>query len=388
MDEAFNATPASARHTVDIGEIIIGDRHRRDLGDIDGLARSIGNVGLLHPVVLRTDKRLIAGERRLAACKQLGWTDIPVTLLDLDEIVRGEQAENFDRKDFTWTEAVSIGRELAPMIEAAAKERMIAAHASPGKLPQQEHGRARDQIAAATGKKARSLDKATAIVVAAEAEPDKFGKLAEDMDRTGRVDGPFKRLNVIRQAAAIRAEPPPYPNRGPYRVIVADPPWPYENRKEDPSHRATHPYPQMSIAQICAEREKILAIAHADLIFWLWTTNHHMQESYQVLDALGLESKTILTWAKDRFGTGDWLRGQTEHCHMAVRGKPTVHLTNQSTLLHGPLRENSRKPDEFFGFVEMLCPAPRYAYLFSRTERDGWDSHGDQTKLFAEAAPC
>lgn len=52
---------------------------------------------------------------------------------------------------------------------------------------------------------------------AAEAEPEKFGKLVADMDRTGRVDGPYKRLRVMRQAEAIRKEPPPLPNRRPYR---------------------------------------------------------------------------------------------------------------------------------------------------------------------------
>jgi N6-adenosine-specific RNA methylase IME4 len=196
------------------------------------------------------------------------------------------------------------------------------------------------------------------------------------MDRSGRVNGPYKRLKVIKQAAAIRDEPPPLPGNGPYRVIVADPPWPYEVRKDAPSHRATHPYPQMSIEQICAFNAA--TIAHEDCILWLWTTNHHMRESYAVLDAWGFQSRTILTWAKNRMGTGDWLRGQTEHCHQAVRGKPTVMLTNQTTLLHGPLRNNSQKPDEFYDLVETLCPAPRYAYLFSRNSRDGWDCHGDE----------
>jgi N6-adenosine-specific RNA methylase IME4 len=377
----------SAGPMLPIADIAVGERHRREMGDIEALARSIDAVGLLHPIVVRPDGKLIAGERRLMACKSLGWETIPVTAVDIDKIARGEAAENFDRKDFTWTEAVSIGRELAPAIEAAAKDRQGRPGAErSGKLPEHEKGQARDKVAKAVGKRARSLVKAEAIVAAAEAEPEKFAKLVEDMDRTGRVDGPFKRLKVARQAAAIRAEPPPYPNRGPYRVIVLDPPWPYENRKEDPSHRATHPYPQMSIAQICAERDKILAIAHPDLIVWLWTTNHHMRESFAVLDALGVVPKTMLTWVKDKMGTGDWLRGQTEHCHMAVRGKPTVHLTNQTTLLHGPLRENSRKPDEFFPFVEGLCPAPRYAYLFARTERESWDCHGDETGLFGKAA--
>ncbi len=104
-----------------------------------------------------------------------------------------------------------------------------------------------------------------------------------------------------------------------------------------------------------------------------------MREAFTVLDAWGFKQKTILTWAKDRMGTGDWLRGQTEHCLLAVRGKPVVELTNQTTLLHGPLRANSQKPVEFYDFIERLCPAPRYAYLFSRYgHNEKWDCHGDE----------
>jgi len=78
-------------------------------------------------------------------------------------------------------------------------------------------------------------------------------------------------------------------------------------------------------------------------------------------------------------GMGDWLRGQTEHCIMAVRGKPVVTLTNQTTLLHAPVRGHSQKPVEFYDLVESLCPAPRYADLFSRyRHNDKWDCHGDE----------
>jgi hypothetical protein len=48
-------------------------------------------------------------------------------------------------------------------------------------------------------------------------------------------------------------------------------------------------------------------------------------------------------------GIGDWLRGQTEHCLMAVRGKPTVSLSNETTLLRAPVRAHSQKPEEFYG---------------------------------------
>ena len=233
-----------------ISKIKIGKRHRLDLGDIKSLAASIKAVGLLHPVVIRPDGRLIAGERRMAAFKSLGRTEIPATVVDIKSIVLGEAAENFDRKDFTLSEAVAIKREIEPEIKAEAKERMLAGKPC-GKLPPGVKGKARDEVAKFTGVKPRTLEKAEAVVKAAEDNPAKFGKLKDEMDRTGRVDGAFKRLKVARQAAAIKAEAPPLPNQGPYRVIVVDPPWPYEVRQEDPSHRAVHPYPLMSIKQIC-----------------------------------------------------------------------------------------------------------------------------------------
>ena len=73
---------------VRIADIQIGERHRKDMGDIEGLARSIDEIGLLHPVVVRPDGTLVAGERRIKACLLLGWQDIPVTVIDLDAIIR------------------------------------------------------------------------------------------------------------------------------------------------------------------------------------------------------------------------------------------------------------------------------------------------------------
>ena len=63
-----------------IGEITIGERHRRDLGDIDSLAQSMAAIGLLNPITITPDGRLLCGERRLRAAQLLGWQTIPVTI--------------------------------------------------------------------------------------------------------------------------------------------------------------------------------------------------------------------------------------------------------------------------------------------------------------------
>jgi ParB family chromosome partitioning protein len=64
-----------------ITDITIGERVRRDMGDIADLAESIRKIGLLNAVVVTSDGTLVAGARRLAACRSLGWKTIPVTIL-------------------------------------------------------------------------------------------------------------------------------------------------------------------------------------------------------------------------------------------------------------------------------------------------------------------
>jgi ParB family chromosome partitioning protein len=87
------------------------------------LAANIHDIGLLHPIVIKPDGTLIAGQLRLRAAQLLGWAEIPVTVMDLDAVVHGEYAENTFRKNFTLSEAVAIKRALEPIERAAAKER-------------------------------------------------------------------------------------------------------------------------------------------------------------------------------------------------------------------------------------------------------------------------
>jgi N6-adenosine-specific RNA methylase IME4 len=149
----------------------------------------------------------------------------------------------------------------------------------------------------------------------------------------------------------------------------------------------------MSIAEICKHGLDVASIMHEDAVIFMWVTNFVLAQGIHktVLDAWGWEAKTVITWPKPKMGTGDWLRSQTEHVVMAVRGKPVVQSANLTTLLQAPfhlVRRNaySAKPVEFYNFVESLCPAPRYADLFSRYQHnEKWDCHGDEAPR-AEAA--
>lgn len=66
---------------VKIGSVKTADFNPPDRSEeekILGLKGSIEEIGLLYPVLVNPKMELVDGHRRLAACKLLGWTEIPV----------------------------------------------------------------------------------------------------------------------------------------------------------------------------------------------------------------------------------------------------------------------------------------------------------------------
>ena len=184
-----------------VTEIKMGLRHRQDMGDIAGLAADIELNGLLQPIVVTPDGMLIAGARRIAAWQMTKFQDdpIPTHVVCLDAITRGEAAENFQRKAFTPSEMVAIWRTLDDRngLAAAASARQRAGKADPSA------GRVSEAVAKYFGVSGRTLEKARAVVNAAERNPAKFGRCVQEMDRTGKIDRAHKALT--RQIATPRS---------------------------------------------------------------------------------------------------------------------------------------------------------------------------------------
>lgn len=96
---------------IPIDKIIIGERQRIDLGDLQELADSIRELGQINPITveltLNGSFHLIAGRRRLGAATLLGWTEIEATTQSgLTDTIkqRIEYEEDTKRKDRTWQE--------------------------------------------------------------------------------------------------------------------------------------------------------------------------------------------------------------------------------------------------------------------------------------------
>ena len=124
----------------EIGHIsTMGRLRKADPKQVAGIAASIKEVGLLNPITVVPGKvifngqkidgyQLVAGLHRLEACKSLGWADIPIAVLDLDEQQRiiAECDENLCGSVLTATERA--------MFSARRKEAYEALH------PEARHG--------------------------------------------------------------------------------------------------------------------------------------------------------------------------------------------------------------------------------------------------------
>ena len=150
-----------------------------------------------------------------------------------------------------------------------------------------------------------------------------------------------------------------------YGTIYADPPWML--RSGGVLRKLV--YDTMTTPEIMAL--PVQDLAAPDCHLWLWTTNPHLPEAFEVMRAWGFEYKSTLTWVKPRMGLGWWLRSKTEHLLLGVRGHYRVQPGAITTVLAAPWRGHSVKPEEVIPIIEKLSPAPRIE-LFARCSREGW----------------
>ena len=101
-------------------------RIRKDVGNLEPLQQSISQVGLINPVLIDEQGKLVAGYRRLSACRNLGWEEIEATVVTLEgdelQMLEVEVAENLHRKDFTPDEILATQKRREEIIESRRKK--------------------------------------------------------------------------------------------------------------------------------------------------------------------------------------------------------------------------------------------------------------------------
>lgn len=207
---------------VSIDSVLLGPRFREDLGDVKSLADSMKRVGQLHPILLRSDHTLIAGRRRLEAARLNGWSTVDAiinpTFDDALVALQAERDENECRKEMTVRERVALGEAIEPLVRKAAEQRQREGQKEGGssggrgrpkcgnsmresfphaKSDRPEASRTRSKVGEAIGMSGRTYQKAKTVTKAAEDDPELFGAIAEEMDRTGKVSRAYRKVKKI-----------------------------------------------------------------------------------------------------------------------------------------------------------------------------------------------
>lgn len=174
-----------------------------------------------------------------------------------------------------------------------------------------------------------------------------------------------------------------------YKIIYADPPWVYRDKCHSGERGAGYKYNLMSPVELAELRPFIDEIADEDCLLAMWWVPPQPREALALVDAWGFELKTMkgFTWhkltknGKDHFGMGHWTRANSEDCLFAVRGKPKRICAGVRQMIHAPVREHSRKPDEARDrLVQLMGDVPRIE-LFARQNHPGWTAWGDEVNL-------
>lgn len=189
----------------------------------------------------------------------------------------------------------------------------------------------------------------------------------------------------------------------PFDVVVADPPWSFGDKLPGKTRGAGRHYETMPIHVLSPYlvRTGLESRIADDAVLFLWKVAA-IPEWQVVCTNWGFKPVAELVWVKTTgvvqtqissievdcvcvtggftrlaFGMGRRVRNCHEVCVIAQRGKP-LPVADKAirSVFFAPLREHSRKPDEFYRIVERIYPTANRLELFSREDRPGWTCTG------------
>jgi N6-adenosine-specific RNA methylase IME4 len=169
-----------------------------------------------------------------------------------------------------------------------------------------------------------------------------------------------------------------------YQIIYADPPWKYNDQKNNDPKMGGITYPVMNLEDI--KKLPIDKLADKNCGLFMWVTMPMLREGLEVIKAWGFNYITCaFTWVKQNpkgygiySGLGHWTNGNAELCLFAKKGKPKRVAKNVKQIILSPRKRHSEKPAEARErIVNLLGDLPRVE-LFARQKVAGWDCWGNE----------
>jgi N6-adenosine-specific RNA methylase IME4 len=176
-----------------------------------------------------------------------------------------------------------------------------------------------------------------------------------------------------------------------YNVIYADPPWSYDNKRTGGTMESGADAKYVTTDLSGLMQLPVPLLTQKDALLFMWATVPLLPEGIALLSAWGFQYKTMVTWEKTGIlGMGHWLRGQTEHILIGVKGEVKPFRHQEKNIYRHPVCEHSAKPHFFRELVAKLAAksfgecdklelfARSRQGMFSDYEYEGWDVFGNQ----------
>jgi len=189
-----------------------------------------------------------------------------------------------------------------------------------------------------------------------------------------------------------------------YSVVLADPPWLYDNAKSDDPKLGGKTYPQMTMEDLFGMKDGIDRIVAPDCGLFMWATLPKLPEALSLMEAWDFKFTTVpFVWVKinpnaeirtvvydEMFeeavllddiysGLGHWTNGNAEIVLFGKRGKPKRDKKNIKQIVIAPRGRHSAKPEEVRSRITALMgPGVKRVELFAREKARGWSSWGNE----------
>ena len=322
--------------------------------DSKKLEQSILKEGILHPLIINQDKVILDGHHRLRICQALHINEVPFVERSFSNDLEEKEfviSFNLHRRHLTQTQKVELALSLLKIEMEKARRRQLSSltHVKDSIIVPNseqrdvEHGKAIEIAAKKVGLGKDTLWKAQKILEAAEEDEkiaDAWRSLSEGK---GSIHSVFQELHT-REKEEVSFNPK---IEGVFQVIVIDSP--------------------------NLEKLKTMTLpADENCVLWLWTPVKSFPDAFYLLHRWGFQLQTMLTWVKNKKGSGNWLLDQTEHCLLATKGTPNANRFYQfSTVLIATPGLHNPKPDEFFSLVSSLCTGRKLSVFHSYPNWEG-----------------
>lgn len=184
-----------------------------------------------------------------------------------------------------------------------------------------------------------------------------------------------KRADHAALVERVKKERPAVKPKGPFDVVLADPPWRYEHCEAN-NREIENQYPTASLDEIFAHAPN----AKDDCILFLWATAPKLAEAMQVIERWGFVYRSGAVWDKEVIGMGYWFRIQHEHLLVAVKGAPKCPPESErvSSVFRQKRGKHSAKPAAVQEWIERAYPLAVKCEMYCRERRAGWAAWGNE----------